>query len=77
VWFTRFLIACHPDEDTGDRGMEATIRLNEVTETADLLHTLASDTGEETPARQTKPHGATVQTGQSHDQPLGLGTVGV
>ena len=43
----RFLIARHPDEDTGDLRMEASILLNELTETADLLQTLA-DTGEET-----------------------------
>jgi hypothetical protein len=46
----RFLTSCHPDEDTGDPGMEANILLNDLTETADLLHALADDTGEETPA---------------------------
>ncbi len=40
--FGRFLIACHPDEDTGDPSMEANILLHELTEAADLLHTLAS-----------------------------------
>jgi hypothetical protein len=36
----RFLIARHPDEDSGDPGMEANILLHELTEAADLLHTL-------------------------------------
>jgi hypothetical protein len=46
----RFLIACDPQEDTGDPGMEAIILLNELTEAAVLLHTLAGDTGKEAPA---------------------------
>jgi hypothetical protein len=39
-----FLIAYHPEQDTGDPGMEAAILLNELTEAADLLHTFAGDT---------------------------------
>jgi hypothetical protein len=46
----RFLIACHPDENTGDPSMEVTILLNELNEAADLLHALSGDTREEPPA---------------------------
>jgi hypothetical protein len=42
----RFLIARHPDEDTGDPGMEANLLVQELTEAADLLHALAGDGGE-------------------------------
>lgn len=31
----RFLIACHPDQDTGDPAMETAVLLNELTEAAD------------------------------------------
>jgi hypothetical protein len=39
----RFVNGREPDEDTGDPVMEAAIILHELTETADLLHTLAGD----------------------------------
>jgi hypothetical protein len=38
----RFLTSCHLDEDTADPATEANILLSELTEAADLLHTLAS-----------------------------------
>jgi hypothetical protein len=46
----RFLIDCHSDENAGDPSIEAAILLNELTEAADLLHTLAGDVGVGTPA---------------------------
>jgi hypothetical protein len=39
----RYLIARHPDEDSGDPGMEANILLHELAEAADLLQTLAEE----------------------------------
>ncbi|MDT5023968.1 MAG: hypothetical protein QOE61_394 [Micromonosporaceae bacterium] len=40
----RFLIAYRAEQDTGDPCIEAAILLYELTEAADLLHTLAGDT---------------------------------
>jgi hypothetical protein len=42
----RFLVARQPDEDAGDPSMEAHLLLHELTEAADLLHTLAGRVGE-------------------------------
>jgi hypothetical protein len=43
----RFLAARHPDDDSGNPSMEANILLHELTEAADLLHTLAGRVAEE------------------------------
>jgi hypothetical protein len=40
----------HTDEGTGDPGMEANILVHELTEAADLLHTLAGHIGQESAA---------------------------
>jgi hypothetical protein len=45
----RFLIAHQPDDDTGDPGIQATILVNELTEVADLLRTIAGDNRDEAP----------------------------
>jgi hypothetical protein len=42
----RYLIARHNEEDTTDAGTEAAILIGQLTEAADLLHTLAGDPDE-------------------------------
>jgi hypothetical protein len=43
----RFLVARQSDDDTSDPVLEATILVQDLAEAADLLHTLAGDTGDE------------------------------
>jgi hypothetical protein len=43
VQLGRYLIARHNEEDTTDAGTAAAILIGELTEAADLLHTLAGD----------------------------------
>jgi hypothetical protein len=52
TYLGRFLFAHHPDEDTGDPGMEAIILLDELIEAADLLRTLGDTVRKHGPDKQ-------------------------